>query len=144
MPDSVPNRLRGRSTTARGAVITGLEIEPEWTEGNGRRTEYPSLPAGAYTFEVMARSAEGKWSVEPARVSFRILPPWWQTVWFSLLAALLFACRSRGSEDPPGLRISDGNTGIVICVAHTPGWALVMVLLATHSLLVTPLGTRAR
>lgn len=48
----------------------------------GRATErtFTNLPAGAYTFEVRGRSADGQWS-EPARVPFVVLAPWWQTPW---------------------------------------------------------------
>ncbi len=57
-----------------------------WRQTRGRTFIYPNLPEGSYTFEVEARGAVGGWSPEPARVSFRILPPWWQTWWFRLLA----------------------------------------------------------
>jgi signal transduction histidine kinase/DNA-binding response OmpR family regulator/ligand-binding sensor domain-containing protein len=70
-------------------------LDEEWTETHQREVRYPSLPAGLYYFDVMVRSADGAWSVKPAQLSFRILPPWWQTWWFrgTLLVALAFAVR---------------------------------------------------
>jgi signal transduction histidine kinase/ligand-binding sensor domain-containing protein/ActR/RegA family two-component response regulator len=57
-------------------------LEEGWTETSGREARYPSLPAGGYRFEVKVCSADGRWSATPARFSFRVLPPWWQTWWF--------------------------------------------------------------
>ncbi len=70
-------------------------LEDGWTQTALHEARFPSLPAGRYRFEVSARNADGRWSAEPARVPFRILPPWWETWWFrgSLLCALAFAVR---------------------------------------------------
>jgi len=56
----------------------------DWTETSQREVDYPGLAHGPYTFEVIARNAQGVWSEIPARLSFRILPPWWKTWWFNL------------------------------------------------------------
>jgi signal transduction histidine kinase/CheY-like chemotaxis protein/streptogramin lyase len=56
----------------------------EWLETTQRELNYPKLPPGQYTLEVMARSAQGLWSAEPARVAFQVLTPWWQSAWFRL------------------------------------------------------------
>jgi signal transduction histidine kinase/ligand-binding sensor domain-containing protein/CheY-like chemotaxis protein len=56
----------------------------DWLETTQRELNYPKLPPGQYTLEVMARSAQGLWSAEPARLSFQVLTPWWLTWWFRL------------------------------------------------------------
>ena len=61
-----------------------------WLETAQRELNYPRIPPGQYTLEVIARNAQGLWSAEPARVSFTILPPWYLT-WWSRIAAALFA-----------------------------------------------------
>ena len=66
-----------------------LHIDGEWTETSQREIEYPGLAHGTYTFEVIARNSRGVWSETPARLTFRILPPWWETWWFHLSALLL-------------------------------------------------------
>ena len=66
-------------------------LEQEWTETSQREVRYPSLPPGKYQFQAEARSARGVWSTQPARVWFRILPPWWRTWWFMALALALAA-----------------------------------------------------
>ncbi|MBM3747782.1 MAG: response regulator [Acidobacteria bacterium] len=68
-----------------------LPLEQNWLETSQREVNYPGLPAGAYTFEVQARSAAGIWSQAPAQMRFRILPPWWQVWWFRVLVAALLA-----------------------------------------------------
>ncbi|PYT13728.1 MAG: histidine kinase, partial [Acidobacteria bacterium] len=64
-------------------------VEPDWLETTQRELNYPKLPPGQYTLEVMARSAQGLWSTEPARLSFQILTPWWLTWWFRVASVLV-------------------------------------------------------
>jgi signal transduction histidine kinase/ligand-binding sensor domain-containing protein/CheY-like chemotaxis protein len=59
-------------------------VTQDWLETTQRELNYPKLPPGPYTLEVMARSAQGVWSAEPARLSFQVLTPWWLTWWFRL------------------------------------------------------------
>jgi diguanylate cyclase (GGDEF)-like protein len=59
------------------------------TDANHRTATYTNLNPGSYTFEVKAANEQGLWSEQPARVTIRILPPFWQTWWFRLLAALV-------------------------------------------------------
>ncbi len=56
-----------------------------------REIRYTHLSSGSYTFMVIARSADGVWSDEPAMISFRILPPVWARWWFIGGAAALLA-----------------------------------------------------
>lgn len=53
--------------------------------------EYTNLDPGRYTFQVRARGRDGAWSVEPARFSFVVLPPWWGTLWARLAGVALLA-----------------------------------------------------
>jgi signal transduction histidine kinase/ligand-binding sensor domain-containing protein/ActR/RegA family two-component response regulator len=66
-------------------------LEDRWVETSLREARFPSLPAGGYRFEVMAMNAAGVWSREAATVSFRVVPPWWQTWWFRSLVLALAA-----------------------------------------------------
>ena len=65
------------------------DASKDWMETSQREAQYPGLAAGDYAFEVMARNAWGVWSSAPARMSFRILAPWWQAAWFRALACAL-------------------------------------------------------
>ncbi|MFI5160225.1 MAG: two-component regulator propeller domain-containing protein [Sphingobacteriales bacterium] len=52
--------------------------------------DYPSLPPGNYTFEVKAVTADGTSSINTAKFSFVITPPFYQTTWFRLAGIAFF------------------------------------------------------
>ncbi len=53
---------------------------------HNREVNFVNLRPGNYHFEVQAQTEEGAWSPS-AHWTFDILPPWWATWWFRLLAA---------------------------------------------------------
>jgi signal transduction histidine kinase/ligand-binding sensor domain-containing protein/DNA-binding response OmpR family regulator len=64
---------------------------------DGQRTaSFANLPAGDYVFSVKVSNGEGIWSVSPASVRVKVLPPWWQTWWaylsyfVAVMAALIW------------------------------------------------------
>jgi signal transduction histidine kinase/ActR/RegA family two-component response regulator len=97
---SIEIPYRRRSLQVRFAALTFLQeskvlfryrlraVSRNWLETSQRELNYPQLPPGDYTLEVMARTAQGVWSAEPAQMEFRILSPWWLTWWFRLVCAL--------------------------------------------------------
>ncbi|HWA16783.1 MAG TPA: histidine kinase, partial [Gemmatimonadales bacterium] len=63
-----------------------------WREvGDRRRAYYTGLPPGDYRFRVSASYGDGLWNNAEAGWSFRMLPQWYQTIWFRLLAILATA-----------------------------------------------------
>ena len=65
--------------------------EKTWTDAGSRRQAFfTNLPPGRFRFKVMARNADGIWSVQPALLSFTIEPTLYQRSWFfpSLALAL--------------------------------------------------------
>ncbi|HEY6047021.1 MAG TPA: two-component regulator propeller domain-containing protein, partial [Pyrinomonadaceae bacterium] len=61
-----------------------------WSALTEQRTvNYPSLAPGHYRFMVRAVNSDGVASLQPATVSFTILPLIWQRWWFVTLTALL-------------------------------------------------------
>jgi signal transduction histidine kinase/CheY-like chemotaxis protein len=72
-----------------------LGVHHDWLETTQRELNYPNLPAGQYTLEVIARNAQGMWSTEPARITFQVEPPWWMTWWFRIGAVLLVVALGR-------------------------------------------------
>jgi serine/threonine protein kinase/ligand-binding sensor domain-containing protein len=71
------------SGTRYRTELVGLgDSASDWTADF--RKEYPSLPAGRYTFRVWGKDGAGN-VTGPVAVSFRILPPPWRTVWAFLL-----------------------------------------------------------
>jgi signal transduction histidine kinase/ligand-binding sensor domain-containing protein len=64
-------------------------FDQRWIEAADQRVAYFShLPPGRYTFAVTACNNHGVWSENGARVSFQVLPFFWQTAWFKLLIGL--------------------------------------------------------
>jgi signal transduction histidine kinase len=64
-------------------------LDPAWIEAGPRRIAYYTrIPPGSYTFRVIAANSDGVWNTEGARLSVTVLPQFYQTLWFRLLAAL--------------------------------------------------------
>ena len=64
-------------------------FDKNWSEWTGKtEKEYTNLPGGQYTFEVKARNNLGNESA-PVTYTFKMLPPWYQTVWAYLLYVVL-------------------------------------------------------
>lgn len=64
--------------------------------GNHREVTFINLDAGEYTLHVKAADENGTWNTQQAKISFTIVPAWWQTQLFKwegflLLFALLLA-----------------------------------------------------
>jgi len=71
-------------------ILNGVDKEWRGATSESSTVNYMNLQPGKYTFEVISRNADNVWS-EPAKFSFSITPPWWQTWWAYVLYALLFA-----------------------------------------------------
>lgn len=64
-------------------------VDPAWREvGTRRRAYYTGLAPGSYRFRVAASHGDGIWNPTGATWSFRILPAWYQTLWFKALVVL--------------------------------------------------------
>ena len=63
--------------------------ETEWHDAGTRRQAYfTGLPPGAYRFRVIASNNDGVWNQVGATWSFRVVPAFYQTVWFLALCLL--------------------------------------------------------
>jgi signal transduction histidine kinase/CheY-like chemotaxis protein len=97
---------RRRSLQVRFAALTfaqessvlfryRLGADRNWLETTQRELNYPQLEPGQYTLEVIARSARGQWSTEPARMTFQVQPPWWLSWWFRIGSVLMVLLMGR-------------------------------------------------
>ena len=67
-------------------------LENNWTEAGTQRTaHYSYLPAGSYTFHVIAANADGVWNNEGAALRIVAHPYFYQTWWFLWLAVSALA-----------------------------------------------------
>ncbi|MFO1452467.1 MAG: two-component regulator propeller domain-containing protein [Opitutaceae bacterium] len=70
-------------------------VDADWVSVNRRRdTLYTNLAPGLYRFQVLASNSDGVWNLEGVTARIRILPRFYQTLWFqtgagATLAALL-------------------------------------------------------
>lgn len=65
-------------------------FDQDWVEsGTTRRATYTNLDPGDYVFLVKATNDEGVWSRAPLTVTMMVVPPYWRTMWFKGVAALL-------------------------------------------------------
>ncbi len=62
-----------------------------WQETTQSSVRYSALMPGDYTFEVKARNFNGKWSPEPAQISFSVQAPFWLRWWFIALVVIALA-----------------------------------------------------
>lgn len=81
-------------TTEYAYKMEGLDKDWTYLKTN-RKAYFTELPPGEYTFLVKATNTGGTWNGEGARLSIRILPPWWRSnaaylAYFLLLATLVF------------------------------------------------------
>lgn len=51
-------------------------------------TRYTHLSPGKYEFQILAANRAGKWGDEIFKIDLAVLPPWWKTLWFRVLAIL--------------------------------------------------------
>ncbi len=66
-------------------------VDKNWiNSGDKRFARYPALSPGKYTFKVKACNNDGIWNEVPTTISIYIVPPFWQRLWFIILAGLLF------------------------------------------------------
>lgn len=64
-------------------------LDDDWQEAGARRVAYyPYLPAGDYTFRVIAANRDGVWNTTGATLKVRVLPPFYLRWWFITLCGL--------------------------------------------------------
>lgn len=68
-------------------------LDDSWIDVGTRRVAlYSKLPAGKYTFRVIASNNDGVWNEVGASMDVIIIPPYWQTMWFySIIGFILLA-----------------------------------------------------
>lgn len=65
-------------------------LDKEWIEvGTKRSVSFNYLPPGNYVFRVIACNNDGVWNERGAGVSLLVLPFFWQTGWFRVMAGIL-------------------------------------------------------
>jgi len=69
-----------------------LGLSPNWVQaGTERVASFLKLSAGHYQFQVRSANRHGDWNLTPALLDLRVLPAWWQQVWFRAGVAVVGA-----------------------------------------------------
>lgn len=68
--------------------MDGFDKDWIYTE-NRRYAGYTNLNAGNYTFRVKASNNDGVWNEKGLSIKIKILPPWWETLWFRAGVAII-------------------------------------------------------
>lgn len=73
-------------------------FESHWEEAGARRSaDFTYLPPGQYVFHVTACNNDELWNNKGADFGFQLMPHFWQTTWFMVLAAAtIMACAGFG------------------------------------------------
>jgi ligand-binding sensor domain-containing protein/signal transduction histidine kinase len=62
-------------------------FDSQWiTAGPNRTVTYPQLPAGEYRLRAMSSLGNGVWKESDPALVITVVPLWWQTLWFRLVA----------------------------------------------------------
>jgi signal transduction histidine kinase/ligand-binding sensor domain-containing protein len=59
--------------------------------GVAREATYTGLPAGRYQLRVSAAGKDGAWNTPGAVLAVIVVPPWWQSWWFRVMAVFCLA-----------------------------------------------------
>ncbi len=81
------------SSSDRNVYAYKMEgFDNDWVQAGSRRyAAYTHLNGGTYTFRVKAANSDGVWNENGASIRIVIHPPYWETIWFRLLAVLVVA-----------------------------------------------------
>lgn len=70
-------------------MLEGFDKDWNYVNSTRRLATYTNLDPGTYTFRVKASNNDGTWNEAGKSIKITITPPWWETTWFRVLAALL-------------------------------------------------------
>lgn len=73
-------------------------LETDWVNvGTKRDVTYNYVPPGDYRFQVTACNNDGVWNESGATLSMRVIPFFWQTLWFRTVAGLGIVATGSGA-----------------------------------------------
>ncbi len=82
----------GLAYKACGDILYKFQLQGSdttWRYTKNTELRYLKLPPGNFLFKVFAQNEDGIWSTNPAIIKFKILPPFWATLWFKIIILLM-------------------------------------------------------
>jgi ligand-binding sensor domain-containing protein len=91
--NAIEFRFAGLDYTMPSQITYAVWLEPSdqsWSYlGTQNSVRFMNLPPGSYRLRVKAANGDSAWSVHEATYRFEVLPPWWMTWWFRVIAVLV-------------------------------------------------------
>ncbi len=78
-------------------LLKGWDDNWHYTDGTNPVADYLNLRPGRYTFLVYGSNSDGIWSRDPAEVSVRVMPAWYQSVPAKIFYVLAMAALAAGA-----------------------------------------------
>jgi ligand-binding sensor domain-containing protein/two-component sensor histidine kinase len=69
--------------------LDGFDNDWVYVTSDKRYADYTNIPPGKYTFKVKATNSDGLWSDKILSVYIEIAAPFWKTLWFKFVSALV-------------------------------------------------------
>jgi len=69
--------------------LEGFDQKWQITDAKMRVAKYTNLAPGKYTFSVKASANEDVWPESGTSIKLIIRPPWWETLWFKIVAIIV-------------------------------------------------------
>lgn len=70
-------------------MLKGFDQKWQITDAKMRVAKYTNLAPGEYTFSVKASANEDVWPESGTSIQLIIRPPWWETLWFKIVAIIV-------------------------------------------------------
>jgi len=70
--------------------LEGFDKNWIYTDASKRYAHYSNISPGKYIFRVIGSNNDGIWNKEGTSIKITIIPPFWKTLWFKLIALFLF------------------------------------------------------
>ena len=78
------------SPTKKKYAYIMKDFDKRWNYvGNKNTAVYTNIPPGEYVFRVRSQNSSGQWSPDILNLEVIVVPPFWLTWWFELLAAII-------------------------------------------------------
>jgi ligand-binding sensor domain-containing protein/methyl-accepting chemotaxis protein len=71
--------------------LEGFDEEWVYSSSSDRTANYTNLDADEYLFRVQGTNSDGLWSQHEATLVVEVLPPYWNTWWFRIIAFIVIA-----------------------------------------------------
>jgi len=72
-------------------MMQGVDNSWVYVPSSRRFANYTNLKGGEYVFMVKAQNSDGVWSSVPTTIKIIITPPFWETLWFRIIAILIIS-----------------------------------------------------